>query len=74
MVSCSQEVAPNQNEYIRGPSGYIIHIWSNFGFSDTSYITTFLPAQMSVVKPEVYCIYIYTIKTRFKYILAPSAC
>ena len=26
MVSCSQEVAPNQNEYIRGPSGYIIHI------------------------------------------------
>ena len=49
-------VISNQNEYIMGPSGYIIHIWSNFGFSDTSCVTTFLPAQMSVVKPEVYCI------------------
>ena len=55
MVSCSQEVVLNQNECIKGPPGYIIHIWSNFGFSDTSYIITFLHAKMSVVKPEVYC-------------------
>ena len=44
------------NVYIMGPSENIIHIWSNLGFSDISYTTTFLPAQMSVVLNEVYCI------------------
>ena len=50
MISCLLEFVPYQNECILGPSGYIIHIWSNFGLSDTSHITTYFALVVQIYR------------------------